>query len=329
MSDPVRKPLTTYERYLIFVERIILNINNGKLLSKEHVYRILSESLESGTGEIFERSLAEHSNLLQANFDAQTDTVKQAKATQSLRAMKILKDAWEQWQTNYQIQDNCARGLQNILETEPQERLLTLIQVLDPNHTPVFERQHLQILMELLPKTAETLADDAEAFQLRQFAIGLTRGLASFDLLEEFLVSWLYESQRQVGFERTKAANPWQIWAQQITSPLPKELFAGQALNQSAAAIAQSQRSIDISAWVELSILLRYLQNRLVRWFDQQPYDAKEGLHMTGITFVAFAMIWGELSSGFQNAQNLSEHDRQYFAKICFRQSLQTLRTFA
>jgi len=329
MSDPVSKPLATYERYLIFVERIILNINNGKLLSKEHVYRILSDSLESGTGEIFERSLAEHSNLLQANFDAQTDTVKQAKATQSLRAMKILKDAWEQWQTNYQVQDTCARGLQKILEAEPQDRLLTLIQVLDPNHTPVLERQHLQILTELLQKTAETLADDSEAFQLRQFAIGLTRGLASFDLLEGFLVSWLYESQRQVGFERTKAAGPWQIWAQQITSPLPKELFAGQALNQSAAAIAQSQRSIDISAWVELSILLRYLQNGLVRWFDQQPYDAKAGLHMTGITFIAFAMIWGELSSGFQNAQNLSERDRQYFAKICFRLSLQTLRTFA
>lgn len=329
MSDPVSKPLTTYERYLIFVERIILNINNGKLLSKEHVYRILSESLESGTGEIFERSLAEHSNLLQANFDAQTDTVKQAKATQNLRAMKILKDAWEQWQTNYQVQDTCTRGLQRILEAEAQERLLTLIQVLDPNHTPVFERQHLQTLTELLQKTAETLADDSEAFQLRQFAIGLTRGLASFDLLEGFLVSWLYASQRQVGFERTKVAGPWQIWAQQIASPLPKELFAGQALNQSAAAIAQSQRSIDISAWVELSILLRYLQNGLVRWFDQQPYDAKAGLHMTGITFVAFAMIWGELSSGFQNAQNLSERDRQYFAKICFRLSLQTLRTFA
>jgi len=329
MSDPVSKPLATYERYLIFVERIILNINNGKLLSKEHVYRILSDSLESGTGEIFERSLAEHSNLLQANFDAQTDTVKQAKATQSLRAMKILKDAWEQWQTNYQVQDTCARGLQKILEAEPQDRLLTLIQVLDPNHTPVFERQHLQILTELLQKKAETLADDSEAFQLRQFAIGLTRGLASFDLLEGFLVSWLYESQRQVGFERTKVAGPWQIWAQQIKSPLPKELFSGQALNQSAAVIAQSQRSIDISAWVELSILLRYLQNGLVRWFDQQPYDAKAGLHMTGITFIAFAMIWGELSSGFQNAQNLSERDRQYFAKICFRLSLQTLRTFA
>ncbi|MFN4816977.1 MAG: tetratricopeptide repeat protein [Pseudanabaena sp.] len=329
MSDSVSKTLTTFERYLIFVERIILNINNGKLLSKEHVYRILSESLESGTGEIFERSLAEHSKQLQANFDAQTDTVKQAKATQSLRAMKILKDAWEQWQTNYQVQDTCARGLQKILETEEQDRFLALIQVLDPNHTPVFERQHLQILTELLKKTAETLADDLGAFQLRQFAIGLTRGLASFDLLEGFLVSWLYESQQQVGFERTKVLGPWQIWAQQIESPLPKELFAGQALNQSAAAIAQSQRSIDISAWVELSILLRYLQNGLVRWFDQQPYDTKAGLHMTGITFVAFAMIWGELSSGFQKAQNLSESDRQYFAKICFRLSLQTLRTFA
>ncbi|GBO56204.1 hypothetical protein APA_4534 [Pseudanabaena sp. lw0831] len=329
MSDSSSKPLTTLERYLIFVDRIIINIENGKLLSKEHVYRILSESLESGTGEIFERALEEQANQLQANLAAQTDEVKQAKANQKLRAMKILKDAWEQWQNNYQVQDTCTRGLQIILAAEPQERLLTLIQVLDPNHTPVFERQHIQLLAQLLQKSAETLPNDSEAFTLRQFAIGLTRGLADFDLLEGSLVSWLYEPQRQVGFERSKVAGPWHSWAQQITSPLPRDLFAAQASNQSAAAIAQAQRSIDISAWVELSILLRYLQNGLVRWFDRQPYDAKAGLHMTGVTFVAFAMIWGELSSGFQNAQQLSERDRQSLAKICFRLSLQTLRTFA
>jgi len=329
MTDSSSKPLTTFERYLIFVDRIIINIENGKLLSKEHVYRILSESLESGTGEIFERALEEHSQQLQANFAAQTDEVKQAKANQKLRAMKILKDAWEQWQQNYQLQDTCARGLQTILEAETQERLATLIQVLDPNHTPVFERQHIQLLVQSLQKSAEIMADDSEAFQMRQFAIGLTCGLADFDLLEGSLVSWLYESRRQVGFERSKVAGPWHSWAQQITSPLPRDLFAGQASNQSAAAIALAQRNIDISAWVELSILLRYLQNGLVRWFDQQPYDAKAGMHMTGVTFIAFAMIWGELSTGFQNSQQLSERDRQTLAKICFRLSLQTLRTFA
>jgi len=329
MSDSPSKPLTTFERYAIFVDRLIINIENGKLLSKEHVYRILSESLESGTGEIFERALEEQANLLQANFAAQTDEVKQAKANQKLRAMKILKDAWEQWQQNHQLQDTCARGLQTILNAEPQERLATLIQVLDPNHTPVFERQHIQLLTQLLQKSADTLTEDSEAFTLRQFAIGLTRGLADFDLLEGSLVSWLYEPQRQVGFERSKVTGPWHSWAQQIASPLPRDLFASQANNQSAAAIAQAQRSIDLSAWVELSILLRYLQNGLVRWFDQQPYDAKAGLHMTGVTFVAFAMIWGELSSGFQNAQQLSERDRHSLAQICFRISLQTLRTFA
>ena len=329
MSDSPSKPLTTFERYTIFVDRIIINIENGKLLSKEHVYRILSESLESGTGEIFERALEEQSNLLQANFAAQTDEVKQAKANQKLRAMKILQDAWEQWQQNYQLQDTCARGLQTILSAEPQERLATLIQVLDPNHSPVFERQHILLLTQLLQKSADTLPDDSEAYVLRQFAIGLNRGLADFDLLEGSLVSWLYEPQRQVGFERSKVTGPWHSWAQQITSPLPRDLFAGQASNQSAAAIAQAQRSIDISAWVELSILLRYLQNGLVRWFDQQPYDAKAGLHMTGVTFIAFAMIWGELSTGFQNSQQLSASDRQSLSKICFRISLQTLRTFA
>jgi tetratricopeptide (TPR) repeat protein len=184
-------------------------------------------------------------------------------------------------------------------------------------------------LTELLQKTADTIPDDREAFVLRQFAIGLTRGLASFAELEGSLVSWLYQPQQQVGFERSRGNNPWQTWAKHIASPLPRDLFAGQANNQSASAIAMAQRSIDISAWVELLILFRYLQNGLVQWFDQQTYDFQAGMHMAGVTFVAFAMIWGELSSGFQNSQQLTVTERQSLAKICFRVSLQTLRSFA
>ena len=326
-TEPSSKPLTTYERYLIFVERIILNIENGKLLSKEHIYRILRDSLESGTGEIFERSLEEHSQLLQANFEAQTDEVKQAKATQKLRAMKILKDAWAQWQENYQLQDACTRGLQAILTADSEEKLSVLVQVLDPNQGNVFERPHIQQLAELLQKAAES--EETEAFGLRQMAIGLLRGLASFDQLEGSLVSWLYESQRQVGFERSRVAGPWQTWSQQITSPLPKDLFSTQANNQSAAAIAQGVNNIDLSAWVELIVLLRYLQRNLVLWFDQQPYNANAGIHMAGTTYVAFAMIWSEISGGFQKAQQLKVSDRQSLAKLCFRISLQVLRTFA
>lgn len=328
-SEPTSKPLTTRDRYLIFVERIILNIENGKLLSKEHIYRILCESLESGTGEIFERALEEHSELLQANFEAQTSEVKQAKATQKLRAMKILQDAWGQWQENYQLQDAGARGLQTILNVEPQERLAAIIQILDPNHTPVFERPHIVLLAELLQKSAETIADDAEAFGLRQLAKGINLGLESFEKMEDSLVSWLYAPQRQVGFERSQVPSPWKSWANLVISPLPRDLFASQASNQSAGAIAQSQRNIDLSAWVELTILLKYVQKGLVHWFDQQPYDANAGTHMAGMTFVAFAMIWSELSSGFQQATQLSIGDRQALSKICFRLSLQTLRSFA
>lgn len=330
MSESLIDPplQTTHDRYIVFVEEVIANINNGKLLSKEHVYNVLCDNLESGTGEIFERVLEEQANLLQANFAAQTDEVKQAKANHKLRALKNLKDAWEQWQKNYQVQDTCARGLQKILNAEASERLATLMQILDPNHTPVFERQHLQLLTQSLQKSAETSDDESEAFALRQFAIGITRGLASFDLLEGALISWLYKP-RQVGFATTKTVGPWYSWSELVTSPLPRELFAGQAINQSAAAIAQGQRSIDVSAWVELSILLQYLQKGLVRWFDQQPYDAQAGHHLAGVTFVDFALIWCELSNGFQHSQQLSERDRQALAKICFRITLQTLRTFA
>jgi hypothetical protein len=331
MSDSLsdRPTLTTRDRYIIFVDRIILNIENGKLLSKEHVYRILSESLESGTGEIFERVLDEQTQVLEANLAAQTDEVKQAKANQKLRSLKILKDAWAQWQKNYQVQDAIALGLEKILNAKANARLSSLIEVIDPNHAPLFERQHIQLLAESLQQSAETLADDFQAFELRQFAIGLTRGLASYDRLESVLVTWLFESRQQIGFEPTKVKGPWHSWSQQVTSPLLRDLFAGQANNQSAAAIAQVQRNIDVSAWVELALLLRDLQTGLVRWFDLQPYDAQAGHHMAGVTFVAFAMIWTELSNGFQHAQQLSARDRKSLSKLCFRITLQIFRTFA
>jgi tetratricopeptide (TPR) repeat protein len=335
MSDSPSTPLTTHDRYTIFVDRVIANINNGKLLSKEHVYRILTESLESGTGEIFERVLATQTDLLQANFEAQTGEVKRAKANQSLSALKIIQDAWALWQKNYEVQDAITRAAQNILSAEPKARLTTLIQILDPNHTPVFERQHIQLLVQSLQDSAEVLkggdskADESKAFELRQFAIGLTQGLASFDRLEDSLVNWLFQSRQQIGFEPTKTKGPWQIWSQKVTSPLPRDLFIGQASNQSASAIAQAQRNIDLSAWVELSLLLRELQTGLVRWFDLQPYDTKAGHHMAGATFVAFAMIWTELSNGFQHSQQLSERDRKALSKLCFQITLQIFRTFA
>jgi tetratricopeptide (TPR) repeat protein len=321
---------TPRQRYIDFIDQIIARTLKGEIRSKEQVYQLLIHQLESGTGEIFERVLGEHTSTLQHQLASETDELKQAKVQRQMRALKTLQDSWEQWQKTYQVQNTCTAAVQAILNAAVSGRLSVLIQTLDPNQTYVFDHPALQQLAQALQAAGETLPDESEAFEIRQFATGLKRGVAAFEQLEGAIVSWMYESQRPVGFESTKAVyGPWTTWAKQVSSSLARELFAGQAENQSAAAVALGQRSLDVSAWVELFVLLRGLQNGLVKWFDQQPYSIQAGRHMAGVTFLVFAMIWCELSNGFQQSSQLLEPDRQSLSQMCFRISLQILRAFA
>jgi tetratricopeptide (TPR) repeat protein len=327
-SNP--RPQTIQERYINFIDQVIADTLKGQVRSKEQVSDLLIEQLEPQTGEIFERALAKRANLLQYEHDTATDELKQAKSTRQIRAMKTLQDVWAQLQKNYQIREACTSAIQMIRNAEGAERLLVLVQILDPNQNHAFTHAHIQHLTLALQEFSTETSDESESFELRQFALGLEQGLAISAKLEGSIASWLYEPRSSLGIEAEKTVpSPWLSWAQQSTSSLAKELFNGQALNQSASLIALSQRSIDIRIWIELIILLPSLQARLVKWFDQQPYSLQAGRHMVGMTFLNFAMIWCELSNGFLQSQQLPERDRQRMSQVCFRVTLQTLRTFA
>jgi tetratricopeptide (TPR) repeat protein len=318
------------QRYMGFVDDTIAHILKGQIRSKEQVYQLLINQVKPGTGEIFERVLEERATTLQRQLANETDELKQAKAQRQMRAMKTLQDSWEQWQKNYQAQNTCAAAVEKILNAAFSERWSVLVQILDPNQNNVFDHPKIQQLAQALEEASETLTNESEAFEIRQFALGLKRGLASFEQLEGSIVSWMYEPQHSVGFEATKTVyGPWNTWAKQVSSPLAVELFTGQAQNQSAAAVALTQPSLDISAWVELLVLLRGLQNGLVKWLDQQPYSLQGGRHMAGVTFMVFAMIWCELSNGFHQSLQLPESDCHRLSQICFQVALQILRTFA
>jgi tetratricopeptide (TPR) repeat protein len=330
MADTPTSPDSFRQRYIDFIDQIVTKTLKGEIRSKEQVYQLLINQLESGTGEVFEQVLGERTAMLQHQIASETDELKQAKAQRQMRALKTLQDSWEQWQKTYQVQNACTTAVQAILNTPALERLSVLIQTLDPNQNYVFDHPAVQQLAQALQATAETLSDESEAFEIRQFAAGLKRGVATFEQVQGSIVSWLYESQRPVGFESTRTVyGPWNTWVKQVSSPLAREVFAGQAENQSAAAVALGQRNLDVSAWVELFVLLRGLQNGLVKWFDQQPYSIQAGRHMAGGTFLVFAMIWCELSTGFRQASHLPERDRNCLSQMCFRVTLQILRTFA
>ncbi|MEO0409423.1 MAG: tetratricopeptide repeat protein, partial [Cyanobacteria bacterium P01_A01_bin.135] len=125
---------------------------------------------------------------------------------------------------------------------------------------------------------------------------------------------------------KINANNPWNYWANHVERPLPKQLFAVQARNQSAQELISN--TIDLTAWVELMVLLRGMQAGLVEWFDQQPYSFQMGRNLAAATFLAFAILWCELSSGWRDRPEASTLDKG-LSSACFQMALQILRRFA
>jgi tetratricopeptide (TPR) repeat protein len=99
-------------------------------------------------------------------------------------------------------------------------------------------------------------------------------------------------------------------------------LFQTLAQQQPVTSLAQVVNNLELRAWVELAILLQYIQRGLVNWFDQQPYNSKFGKELSYSTFLTFASIWGELWQVFVDS-------KPALADGCFLMMLQILRSFA
>ncbi|MBF2035864.1 MAG: tetratricopeptide repeat protein [Leptolyngbyaceae cyanobacterium T60_A2020_046] len=318
------------DRYLTFIDQIIADTLQGKIRSKEQVYRRLTQELEAGTGEIFERCLAERTDDLNTRLAKEPNELRQAKLTRQVRALGTLADAWARWQTEYQVKSASQRAVQAVLEADPSDRLAILIQTLDPNLPESFTPTHIQSLSQALQTAAEAEPEETAAFELRQMAAGLGQGLYSFAALEGDIVSWLYDRPQALGFgDSSQTPGPWQRWSERVNRPLPRSLFDTQAQNQPAGTVAIAQLQLDLAAWVEVVVLMRSLHQGLIAWFDSQPYNLRAGKNLAGVTHLVFALIWSELSSGFRQAQHLSEGDRDRLARGCFQISLQILRSFA
>jgi hypothetical protein len=319
------EPVSLRDRYNAFIDQIIAQTLKGEIRSKEQVYQYLVEQLESGTGELFERCLNEQVSTLETAVKS-TDERKQSKAIRQLRAIKTLQDVWQEWLKNHQATTACQNAVTSILNAEPENRLSQLIQALDPNQNYTFKPTQIQQLAQDIQDSANGLTDESQAYLLRQMALGLTKGVKTFNQLEGSIITWMYESPAAnfgIGTQSTKG--PWASWAKLVTSPLVQNLFLTQANNQSAASLVLNLQTIDLAAWVELLVVLQGLQNSLVTWFDQQPYNFQAGKNLAGVTFMVFAVIWSELSNGFSQAQNLPPGDRQSLTQACFQIVLQII----
>ncbi len=129
----------------------------------------------------------------------------------------------------------------------------------------------------------------------------------------------MYDSGSNFSGFGAEKPNPWRIWAQKVTSPLPKQLFQTLAQQQSTVEFARVANNLELRAWIELAILLQYLQRGLVTWFDQQPYNAKFGKELSYSTLLTFASIWCELWQAFVMS-------KPALADGCFLMMLQILQ---
>ncbi len=322
-------PIFSADRYFELIDEIVQATLKGKIRSKEQVYQMLLQGVSSGAGEIFERCLEERRSTTQQQADNPASELKQAKAIRTLRALQTISGEWERVQEQNRVSASITSAIQAITTATSADRLTTLLRVIDPNRQQVLNLQQLAQLAKTLQQQALATSEPDSAREIQQLSTGLTAGVASWQRLENYLVSWIYDQgQGTIGFEGlSEQRGPWAVWAKQVNSPLPQSLFQALARNQPLYEWVQSQPSLELSAWVELAVILQCLQRGLVAWFDKMVYDSKVGVKLSISTFIVFAVIWSQLASALNQAIIGSQRDA--LVSSCFQVSLQILRAFA
>jgi tetratricopeptide (TPR) repeat protein len=303
-------------RYLTFIDEIIESTLKGKISSVEMVYQMLQKNIISGTGEVFELVLSDRLSSIQSQMDVETDELKKSKANRKLRAIKTIQSQWQRYSEQNKATEAIATAVREITTASTDERLTIFLRVIDPNQKHPPNTQQLQQLAKGLQQFAQVDADLPEISQ------GITRGLSTWQGLQDDLVSWMYEKNQQLGFGGVPGeSGPWATWAKHVKSHVPQSLFRALAMGESAIEFAEKQSSISLSDWVEVALILQYLQRGLVNWFDQQAYNVQAGSKLSISTYLTFAVIWSQLASGFQS--------RAAYSNGCSQVMLQILRNFS
>jgi len=258
--------------------------------------------------------LSDSLNATQQVVKSEKDDLKQAKATRSLRAMKTIQSQWQRAEEQNQANSAIQSAFRDIATATESDRPSVLLRVIDPNRQHPLNLQQLQQLALALQQENS----------LQGISVGIKGGVAAWGRLQDHLVSWMYEQSRgPLGFEGASAQRgPWALWEKQVNSILPQALFHSLAMEQSVSEFANGQSRINITDWVELTLVMQYLQRGLVNWFDQQAYDIKAGSKLSISTFLTFAAIWSQLANGLQDGN-------QIYRDACNQVMLQILRTFA
>ncbi|MBP5975538.1 tetratricopeptide repeat protein [Brasilonema sp. CT11] len=314
MSDSL--PLR--EKYLALIDEIVQNTLKGKVSSQEQVYQMLLKGVTADTGEVFELALSDRLNSTQQQVDTEKDELKQAKATRSLRAIKTIQSQWQRAQQQNKTTEAIVSAFREVTTAEVGSRLAAFLRTLDFNRKNALNLQQIQQVSKSLQQFAQADSD------FQEISDGINCGIIGWQRLQDHLLSWMYEQSREsLGFGGIPGdRGPWATWAKQVNSEFPQALFRYLALEKSAIEFAQQHTSVSLSNWVEMAVILQYLQRGLINWFDQQPYNVKAGSKLSISTFLTFAVIWSQLASGFGSAASI-------YSAGCSQVMVQILRTFA
>lgn len=312
MSDSI--PLR--EKYLVLIDDVIQSTLKGKISSTNQVYQMLLNGVTAGTGEIFEVALNERFSFIEQQVNNETDEIKQAKATRSFRAIKTIQNQWERLQEQTKAIEVIATATKEITTASDEERLSIFLRFIDPNQKHSLNLQQQQQLSKSLRQFAEINSD------LQELAEGINKGIASWQRLQDHLVSWMYEQGDALGFAGVPGeSGPWATWAKKVNSEIPRILFRTLAVDRSLSEFIEELSEMSLADWVEIAIILQNLQRGLVTWYDKQPYNVKAGSKLSISTFLTFAVLWSQLGDSFVRGTPFSDGALQIM--------LQVLRTFA
>ncbi|MDZ8183935.1 MAG: tetratricopeptide repeat protein [Nostoc sp. ChiSLP02] len=328
-------------RYQKLIEEIVATALKDEIRSQEYIYRQLANNISGGTGEIFERCLCDRLNFTRLQLDKvriysnlfqrETPELKKARLSRTLKALQTIQSEWERIQKQKRNRAAVSAAVQQILTASQASRLSVLLQIIDPNQNQGFSQNQLQQLAQELKQAVFADEDFQRKQEIQQLAIAIANGVESYQKLEGYLVSWIYEP-KPTASELTQfppKQEPWVSWSQKVSSPLTQMLFCVLADGISATELVVRQPYLNTEDLVELIVIVQRIQKGLVTWFERQPLDSKWGTSASIATFLTFAVVWCELSNGFHIASNIYGTKGEELAKACFQIVLQILRTFA
>jgi tetratricopeptide (TPR) repeat protein len=313
-------------RYLELIDQIVQLTLKGNIRSKEQVYQMLVQEIEPETSELFEACLGDRTLTLQEQANDSSNEVKQAKASRSLRAIVTISGEWQRWQTENQVRSAIATAVHQILQAEERDRLQAFLGVSDPNRPQSLNIDQLKQLARALKQ--HPLVSPETQQELAEIAAGITRGLESWVKLQPHLVSWIYEPE-QIGFNKSSAGTPWELWSKQSIGVLPKSLFEALHQDESLLDWASRQADVQVADWIELTLVMQTLERGLVNWAEQQIYSTSAGARFATTIFLTFGIFWAQIANGVSQSTWLNSMNRDCFAEAAFRVVLQNLRVFA